>query len=88
MILRFLISLIALNLVATEDNKEDLDAEDRLLDLLTEKKVTAVINAFPDPQYAKLIYKSMNNSAQQAIRKNINQAYRGDENAVRLPLVS
>ena len=71
-----------------KDNKENLDAEDRLKDLLTEKQVKKVINAFPDPQNAKQIYKSMNKSAQHAIKKKLHQAYGGDENAVRLPLVS
>ena len=100
MILPLLISLIAPNLVQAkhflvetednkdEDNKENLDAEDRLKDLLTEKQVNKVINAFPDPQNAKQIYKSMNKSAQHAIKKKLHQAYGGDENAVRLPLVS
>ena len=70
-----------------EDNKENLDAEDRLKDLLTEKQVNKVINAFPNPQNAEVIYKSMNKSAQHAIKKKLHQAYGGDENAVRLPLV-
>ena len=75
MILPLLFSLIALNLlqakhflVETEDKKE----EDRLLDLLTEKKVSAVIR---DPQNAE------------AIRKKLHQAYGDDENAVRLTLL-
>jgi len=70
MILPLLISLIALNLlqakhflVETEDKKE----EDRLLDLLTEKKVSAVIR---DPQNAE------------ALRKKLHQAYGDDENAM------
>ena len=100
MILPLLISLIAPNLVQAKhflvetednkdkDNKENLDAEDRLKDLLTEKQVNKVINAFPDPQNAKQIYKSMNKSAQHAIKKKLHQAYGGDENAERLPLVS
>ena len=100
MILPLLISLIAPNLVQgkhflvetednkDEDNKENLDAEDRLKDLLTEKQVNKVINAFPNPQNAEVIYKSMNKSAQHAIKKKLHQAYGGDENAVRLPLVS
>ena len=71
-----------------KDNKENLDAEDRLKDLLTEKQVNKVINAFPNPQNAEVIYKSMNKSAQHAIKKKLHQAYGGDENAVRLPLVS
>ena len=103
MILPLLISLIAPNLlqarhflVETEDNKdkdnkENLDEEDRLLEqmeqMLTEKQVNKVINAFPDPQNAKQIYKSMNKSAQQAIRKKLHQAYGDDENAVRLTLL-
>ena len=100
MILPLLISLIAPNLVQArhflvetednkdEDNKENLDAEDRLKDLLTEKQVNKVINAFPDPRNAEQIYKSLNKSAQHAIQKKLHQAYGGDENAVRLPLVS
>ena len=100
MILPLLISLIAPNLVQAkhflvetednkdEDNKENLDAEDRLKDLLTEKQVNKVISAFPDPRNAELIYKSLNKSAQHAIQKKLHQAYGGDENAVRLPLVS
>ena len=90
MILPLLISLIALNLVQpkhflveTEDNEED-----RLLDLLTEKQVSAIIEAFPDPQKAEQIYKRMGKSVQHAIQKKLHQAYGGDENAVRLPLVS
>ena len=87
MILPLLIFLIALNLVQakhflveTEDKKENLDEEDRLLDLLTEKQVRAVIRdrvirAIRTPQNAK------------AIRKKLNQAYGDDENAVRLPLL-
>ena len=71
-----------------KDNKENLDAEDRLKDLLTEKQVNKVISAFPDPRNAELIYKSLNKSAQHAIQKKLHQAYGGDENAVRLPLVS
>ena len=82
MILPLLFSLIALNLlqakhflVETEDKKE----EDRLLDLLTDKKVSSV-NAFVnavirDPQNAE------------ALRKKLHQAYGDDENAVRLPLL-
>ena len=100
MILPLLISLIAPNLVQAKhflvktednkdkDNKENLDAEDRLKDLLTEKQVNKVLNAFPNPQNAEVIYKSMNKSAQHAIKKKLHQAYGGDENAVRLPLVS
>ena len=87
MILLLLISLIALNLlqakhflVETEDNKENLDEEDRLLDLLTEKQVRAVIRdrvirAIRTPQNAE------------AIRKKLHQAYGDDENAVRLTLL-
>ena len=83
MILPLLFSLIALNLlqakhflVETEDKKE----EDRLLDLLTEKKVSADIKkkvsaVIRDPQNAE------------AIRKKLHQAYGDDENAVRLTLL-
>ena len=83
MILPLLFSLIALNLlqakhflVETEDKKE----EDRLLDLLTEKKVSADIKkkvsaVIRDPQNAE------------ALRKKLHQAYGDDENAVRLPLL-
>ena len=83
MILPLLISLIALNLlqakhflVETEDKKE----EDRLLDLLTEKKVSADIKkkvsaVIRDPQNAE------------ALRKKLHQAYGDDENAVRLTLL-
>ena len=92
--LPLLISLIAPNLVQakhflveTEDNKENLDAEDRLKDLLTEKQVNKVINAFPNPQNAEVIYKSMNKSAQHAIRKILPKVY-GNVKEVRLPLVS
>ena len=91
MILPVLISLIPLNLVQakhflveTEDNK----GEDNKENLLTEKQISAVIKAFPEPENAELIYKSMNKSTQDAIRKKLHQAYGGDENAVRLPLVS
>ena len=87
MILPLLISPIALNfvqakhfLVETEDKKENLDEEDRLLDLLTEKQVRAVIRdrvirAIRTPQNAK------------AIRKKLHQAYGDDKDAVRSPLV-
>ena len=83
MILPLLISLIALNLlqakhflVETEDKKE----EDRLLDLLSEKKVSADIKkkvsaVIRDPQNAE------------ALRKKLHQAYGDDENAVRLTLL-
>ena len=83
MILPLLIFLIALNLlqakhflVETEDKKE----EDRLLDLLTEKKVSADIKkkvsaVIRDPQNAE------------AIRKKLHQAYGDDKDAVRSPLV-
>ena len=83
MILPLLVSLIALNLlqakhflVETEDKKE----EDRLLDLLTEKKVSADIKkkvsaVIRDPQNAE------------ALRKKLHQAYGDDENAVRLTLL-
>ena len=83
MILPLLISLIALNLlqakhflVETEDKKE----EDRLLDLLTDKKVSADIKkkvnaVIRDPQNAE------------ALRKKLHQAYGDDENAVRLTLL-
>ena len=83
MILPLLITLIALNLlqakhflVETEDKKE----EDRLLDLLTEKKVSADIKkkvsaVIRDPQNAE------------ALRKKLHQAYGDDENAVRLTLL-
>ena len=83
MILPVLISLIALNLlqakhflVETEDKKE----EDRLLDLITEKKVSADIKkkvsaVIRDPQNAE------------ALRKKLHQAYGDDENAVRLTLL-
>ena len=67
--------------------KEELEEEDRLLDLLTEKQVNAVIKSFPNPQKAELIYKSMNKSAKQAIRKKLHQAYGDDKDAVRSPLV-
>ena len=87
MILPLLITLIALNLlqakhylVETEDKKENLDEEDRLLDLLTEKQVRAVIRdrvirAIRTPQNAE------------AIRKKLHQAYGDDEKAVRLTLL-
>ena len=87
MILPLLISLIALNLlqakhflVETEDKKENLDEENRLLDLLTEKKVSADIKkkvsaVIRDPQNAE------------ALRKKLHQAYGNDENAVRLTLL-
>ena len=87
MILPLLVSLIALNLVQakhflveTEDKKENLDEEDRLLDLLTEKQARAVIRdrvirAIRTPQNAE------------AIRKKLHQAYGDDENAVRLTLL-
>ena len=91
MILPLLISLIAPNLVQakhflveTEDNKD----EDNKENLLTEKQISDVIKAFPEPKNAELIYKSLKKSAQQALRKKLHQAYGGDENAVRLPLVS
>ena len=83
MILPLLFSLIALNLlqakhflVETEDKKE----EDRLLDLLTEKKVSADIKkkvsaVIRDPQNAE------------ALREKLHQAYGDDENAVRLTLL-
>ena len=55
MILPLLFSLIALNLlqakhflVETEDKKENLDEENRLLDLLTEKQVSADIASSAD----------------------------------------
>ena len=67
--------------------KEELEEEDRLLDLLTEKQVNAIIKVFPDPQKAELIYKSMNKSAQHAIRKILPKVY-GNVKEVRLPLVS
>ena len=87
MILPLLVSLIALNLVQakhflveTEDKEENSNEEDRLLDLLEEKQVSAVIaeaeaEAIRDPQNAE------------AIRKKLHQAYGDDENAVRLPLL-
>ena len=87
MILPPLISLIALNLVQakhflveTEDKEENSNEEDRLLDLLEEKQVSAAIaeaeaEAIRDPQNAE------------AIRKKLHQAYGDDENAVRLPLL-
>ena len=87
MILPLLVSLIALNLVQakhflveTEDKEENSNEEDRLLDLLTEKQVRAVIRdrvirAIRTPQNAK------------AIRKKLHQAYGDDENAVRLTLL-
>ena len=90
MILPVLISLIALNLVQgkhflveTEDNKD----EDNKENLLTEKQISDVIKAFPEPKNAELIYKSLNKSAQQAIRKKLHQAYGDDKDAVRSPLV-
>ena len=70
-----------------KDNKENLDAEDRLKDLLSEKQVNKVLNAFPNPQNAEVIYKSMNKSAQHAIRKILPKVY-GNVKEVRLPLVS
>ena len=101
MILPLLISPIALNfvqakhfLVETEDNKDednkdkDNKDEDNKENLLTEKQISDVIKAFPEPKNAELIYKSLKKSAQQALRKKLHQAYGGDENAVRLPLVS
>ena len=87
MTLPLLISLIALNLVQakhflveTEDKEENSNEEDRLLDLLEEKQVSAAIaeaeaEAIRDPQNAE------------AIRKKLHQAYGDDENAVRLPLL-
>ena len=85
MILPLLISLIALNLVQakhflveTEDNEED-----RLLDLLTEKQVSAIIEAFPDPQKAEQIYKRMGKSVQHAIQKKLRKVYGDDQKAVR-----
>ena len=87
MILPLLITLIALNLlqakhylVETEDKKENLDEENRLLDLLTEKKVSADIKkkvsaVIRDPQNAE------------ALRKKLHQAYGDDKDAVRSPLV-
>ena len=87
MTLPLLISLIALNLVQakhflveTEDKKENSNEEDRLLDLLEEKQVSAAIaeaeaEAIRDPQNAE------------AIRKKLHQAYGDDENAVRLALL-
>ena len=85
MILPPLISLIALHLVQpkhylveTEDNEED-----RLLDLLTEKQVSAIIEAFPDPQKAEQIYKSMDKPAQHTIRKILHKVYGDDQKAVR-----
>ena len=85
MILPLLVSLIALNLVQakhflveTEDNEED-----RLLDLLTEKQVSAIIEAFPDPQKAEQIYKRMGKSVQHAIRKKLHKVYGDDQKAVR-----
>ena len=85
MTLPLLISLIALNLVQakhflveTEDKKENSNEEDRLLDLLEEKQVSAAIaeaEAIRDPQNAE------------AIRKKLHQAYGDDENAVRLTLL-
>ena len=85
MILPLLISLIALNLVQakyflveTEDNEED-----RLLDLLTEKQVSAIIDAFPDPKKAEQIYKRMGKSVQHAIQKKLRKVYGDDQKAVR-----
>ena len=87
MILPLLVSLIALHLVQakhflveTEDKEENSNEEDRLLDLLEEKQVSAAIaeaeaEAIRDPQNAE------------AIRKKLHQAYGDDENAVRLPLL-
>ena len=86
-------------LVETEDNKGEDNKDkhkkdeynknkDNKENLLTEKQISAVIKAFPEPENAELIYKSLNKSTQQAIRKKLHQAYGGDENAVRLPLVS
>ena len=90
MILPLLLPLIALNLlqakhflVETEDKKENLDEEDRLLDLITEKQVSAIIEAFPDPQKAEQIYKRMGKSVQHAIRKKLHKVYGDDQKAVR-----
>ena len=98
MIVPLVIILVAVNLVQakqflveTEHNKDNLDEEDRLLEqmeqMLTEKQVSEFIKAFPHPQNAELIYKSMNKSAKQAIRKKLHQAYGDDKDAVRSPLV-
>ena len=85
MFLPLLVSLIALHLVQakhflveTEDNEED-----RLLDLLTEKQVSAIIEAFPDPQKAEQIYKRMGKSVQHAIQKKLCKVYGDDQKAVR-----
>ena len=85
MILPLLVSLIALHLVQakhflveTEDKEENSNEEDRLLDLLEEKQVSAIKDmseAIKDPQNAE------------AIRKKLHQAYGDDENAVRLTLL-
>ena len=85
MILPLLTSLIALHLVQakhflveTEDKEENSNEEDRLLDLLEEKQVSAIKDmseAIKDPQNAE------------AIRKKLHQAYGDDENAVRLTLL-
>ena len=95
MILPLLISPIALNLVQakhflveTDDNKdEDNKDKDNKENLLTEKQISDVIKAFPEPKNAELIYKSMNKSAQHAIRKILPKVY-GNVKEVRLPLVS
>ena len=98
MIVPLVIILVAVNLVQakqflveTEHNKENLDEEDRLLEqmeqMLTKKQVNEVIKAFPQPQNAELIYKSMNKSAQHAIRKILPKVY-DNVKEVRLLLVS
>ena len=84
MILPPLISLIALHLVQakhflveTEDKEENSNEEDRLLDLLEEKQVSAIQNmseAIKDPQNAE------------AIGNKLHQAFGDDYDAVRLPL--
>ena len=84
-------------LVETEDNKdednkdkhnkdEDKKNKDNKENLLTEKQISDVIKAFPEPENAEVIYKSLNKSAQHAIQKKLHQAYGGDEDGVRLPL--
>ena len=66
------------DLLETEDNEED-----RLLDLLTEKQVSTIIDAFPDPQKAEQIYKRMGKSVQHAIQKKLRKVYGDDQKAVR-----
>ena len=50
---------------------------------MTEKQVSAIIDAFPDPQEAEQIYKRMGKSVQHAIRKKLHKVYGDDQKAVR-----